>query len=93
MGSICADVLRKMIHAATVLALLTGIASAQFKPGISLTPEDRPLTPEEKEKRKAVDDAYKSAIEKIPDKQKPVDPWGTIRPNPATSPNVKKGQQ
>ena len=83
------DVLRKFIHAGAIVALLTGAASAQFTPGISLTPEDRPLTPEDKEKRKAVDDAYKSAIEKIPDKQKFVDPWGNIRPNPPSSANGK----
>ena len=86
------DMLRKIVHATIMIALLTGIASAQM-PSINLAPVDRELTPEEKEKQKAIDNAYKSAIGKIPDKQKPVDPWGNIRANPPSSGKTKQGQQ
>jgi len=51
------------------------------------------MTPEEKEKQKAVEDAYKSAIGKIHDKKTPVDPWGAVRSNPSPSPKPKQGQQ
>ena len=88
------DILRKIAHAGSIIALLTGVASAQIKtPGINLAPQDRQLTPEEKEKQKAIEDAYKSAIGKIPDKKTPVDPWGAVRSNPSPSPKPKQGQQ
>ena len=50
------------------------------------------MTPEEKEKQKAIENAYKSAIEKIPDKKPPADPWGAVR---STTPSSKprQGQQ
>jgi len=67
------------------VALLHGSASAQdFKPSINLNADSRPLTSEEKEKRKAVDDAYKSTMQKLPDKNKSSDPWGNLR-SPATT--------
>jgi hypothetical protein len=55
-----------------------------------LTPESRPLTPEEKEKREAIEDAYKSAIQKIPDQKKSADPWENMRPT--TSSKAKQRQ-
>ena len=91
--SLTKDILRKIVHAGTIIALLTGAASAQIMvPGINLAP-DRQMTPEEKEKQKAIEDAYKSKIGKIPDKKTPVDPWGAVRSNPSPSPKPKQGQQ
>jgi hypothetical protein len=75
---------------ATIVAL-TGTASAQFMPGINLAPDSRLLTPEEQEKRKAVDDAYKSAIAKVPDKKKSADPWGDVR-STTTTPSKQRSQ-
>jgi hypothetical protein len=71
---------------------LTGSASAQqqFMPGINLDADKRPLSPEEKEKRKAIDEAYRSTIEKLPDQKKSADPWGNIRS--AKTPSSKQGQ-
>jgi hypothetical protein len=43
--------------------------------------EKRQLTPEEQEKQKQLDAAYKAATKKIPD-QKVTDPWGGVRPTP-----------
>jgi hypothetical protein len=63
----------------------------QFMPGISLVPDRRPLTAEEQEKRKAVDDAYRSAIAKVPDKKKSADPWGEIR-STTTTPSKHRSQ-
>ena len=79
------EFIRFLGRASAIAAALTGTASAQFMPGINLAPDSRPLTPEEKEKRKAVDDAYRSAIGKVPDKKKSADPWEDIRSNKATS--------
>jgi hypothetical protein len=50
------------------------------------------MTPEEKEKQKAIENAYKSAIEKIPDKKPPADPWGAVRSTTPSS-KPKQGQQ
>ncbi|MGZ6174597.1 MAG: hypothetical protein ACXWNB_02085 [Candidatus Binataceae bacterium] len=71
--------------AAAIFVLFIGIASAQTlpMPGIGLN-ADRPETPDERAKRKAIDDEYKSTIRKIPDKQKPADPWANIRPTTTT---------
>ncbi len=71
--------LRVVIPACVGLFLLTGSALAQDSFGVPLNPK-RPLTPEEIERKKAADDAYRAAIQKIPDKKTSADPWGTIRP-------------
>lgn len=88
------------MQAAAISALLMGTASAQIPlPGIPLNPDgssdSRPLTKEEQDKKQAREDAYKSALKKIPNKDdaKPVDPWANMRPNPPASSNVKRGQQ
>jgi hypothetical protein len=84
--------LRKSILAAAIIAIvvaLTGAASAQFPmTGISLNGGPKQLTPEEQARQKAIDDAYKTASKKIPDK-KVDDPWGTVRPNPSTATNSR----
>ena len=86
------DILGKIVRAGAIIALLTGAASAQMPmPGINLSP-DRQMTPEEKEKQKVIENAYKSAIEKIPDKKPPADPWGAVRSTTPSS-KPKQGQQ
>lgn len=75
----------------TIIVVLPGIAFAQqLMPGLSLHPDKPPLTSEEQEKRKAVDEAYKSAIKKLPDKKKTADdPWENIRSTTTTSPKQR----
>ena len=84
---------RKLISGAALLAMLTGAAAAQspIMPSISIGGDQkRKLMPEEQEKQDALDRAYKSATNKIPD-QKSTDPWATVRPAPATpAPAPKK---
>jgi hypothetical protein len=78
--------LRKFTLAWAVLALLTGAASAQMPmPGMSLHDRPKQMTPEEREKQKALDEAYKEATKKIPEKKAANDPWSGIRPNPSTA--------
>ena len=86
---------RKLLSGATLLAMLTGPATAQMPmPTISLGGNQKPkLTPEEQEKQDALDKAYKSATNKIPD-QKANDPWATVRPaTPAPAPKKKPPPQ
>jgi hypothetical protein len=86
------NLLWKLAQAWVLIALLTGTSFAQM-PSVNLAPEDHPLSTEEIEKRKAIEDAYKSALKKIPDQKKSVDPWGNIRPDQPASPKTKQGQQ
>jgi hypothetical protein len=87
--------LRALLPAAAIVALLagtpfTGRAAAQFPmPSVSLSPEQRKLTPEELEKQQAIDKAYRAANSKIPDK-KAVDPWGDVRSSPPAAPATTK---
>jgi hypothetical protein len=78
--------LKKIIQAAVIIAILTGPAAAQVPLNFP-TGASRPLTPEEIERQNAIDNAYKSATKKIPDKKPVADPWGDVRPNPATAKN------
>jgi hypothetical protein len=78
-----------LIAAGAIIVLSAGTAAAQLPmPSIDLMKE-RPLDPEEQEKRKAVDDAYKSTMEKLPDQKKSNDPWGNIRSTTKTSPKQR----
>ena len=77
----------RIVCAATLVALLSGAATAQIPlPGIDISPgrSSRPLTPEEKEKQQALDERYKATLEAIPDKKAPTDPWGNLRSAPAS---------
>ena len=51
--------------------------------------QKRPLTPEEQERQKQLDDAYKAAAKKIPE-QSANDPWANVRPAPTVSDPKKK---
>jgi hypothetical protein len=57
---------------------LSSPALAQSGAGIPLNEDARTLTPEEREKQKKLDDAYKASLKRIPD-AKPADPWGNVR--------------
>jgi hypothetical protein len=70
--------------AAAVVMLLAGTALAQsMRPGLNLMNDKPPPSKEEKEKQKAIDDAYRSAIEKLPEKKKSADPWEGFRSTPS----------
>jgi hypothetical protein len=81
--------LRRFTLVWAVLALLTGAAAAQLPMGMNFKNQPKQLTPEERAKQKALDDAYKEATKKIPEKKAANDPWSGIRPNPSTA---KAGQ-
>jgi hypothetical protein len=79
---------RKVVQTGIIAALAISFAtaaSAQLPmPSISLGGDQRKLTPEELEKQKAIDNAYRDANRKIPEKNKPADPWGDVRPAPSS---------
>ena len=80
---------RKTILAAAMFALAVGPATAQ----VALSPFNAPqkrLTPEEIEKKKAADAAYKAAMDKIPEKKGAADPWGNVREAPSGTQTAAK---
>ena len=83
--------LRRLILAAIAVALLTAPAVAQMPaPSFPLNKGPKTMTPEERAKQKALDDAYQAALPKIKDKTGPSDPWAGVRPDPAAP--SKRGQ-
>jgi hypothetical protein len=75
--------MRTLLVAALLTAIAVPAAHAQMPgTGIPLN-QEKEVSPEVREKRKATEDAYKSAIKNIPD-AKPADPWGNMR-SPDTS--------
>lgn len=81
--------LRKLVQAGAIVILMTGAAAAQDSVGIPLNPR-KTLTKEDIDKQKAADEAYQSAIKKIPDKASSGDPWGNVRP---AAPTTAKNRQ
>jgi len=80
------NVIGLLAVSAIIVGMLSGAVFAQdFRPAINLNADSRPLTSEEQEKRKAVDDAYRSTLNKLPDKKKSSDPWGNLRSPTTTS--------
>jgi hypothetical protein len=82
--------LRKLIPAAAILALVAGPA-APASAQVALSPfkeQEKKLTPDELKAKQDQERDYKAAIDKIPEKKVTVDPWGDIRPAPqATAKN------
>ena len=86
------SMLTKFIRAVAILVLLTGAAAAQLPmPTFHMGGDKPPLTKEQQEYQKSVDDAYKSTTKKIPEKKSAADPWGDVRSSTAT--DSKKKQQ
>jgi Lon protease-like protein len=69
--------------AAAIVMLLAGTALAQMRPGVNFMTDKPPPSKEEQERQKAVDDAYKNAMQKLPEKKKSADPWEGVRSAPA----------
>ena len=83
--------LRNLIQAAAILALVTGPAAAQ----VALSPfkgQEKKLTPDELKAQQQREKDYKAAMDKIPEKKVTVDPWGDIRPAPAPQATAKNKQ-
>jgi len=92
-----AKALRILACAGAMLALTAAGASAQT---VGVSPDGqmsfspfnqapkKPLTQEDVDRQRALDNAYKAATNKIPE-QKSTDPWGNVRTS-APAPAAKK---
>jgi hypothetical protein len=69
----------KVVFAAATIAILAGPAYAQSKAPATLEEIMGAKTPEQIEKERATDKAYKESLKKIPDAKTPADPWGSAR--------------
>jgi hypothetical protein len=69
----------RIICATTVIAILAGPAYAQSKPSTTLEDLMDAKPPEQIEKERAADRAYKESLKKIPDAKTASDPWGSAR--------------
>jgi hypothetical protein len=80
----------RLVPLAGALVLMVSNASAQVpEPNVSPWQKKRLTPPEERERQKKLDDAYKAATKNIPD-QNSNDPWATVRPaSPTTAPNQR----
>ena len=78
------NALRNTVLAMALAALLAGPAYPQMSPD-----EAKRYDAEQKKREsKARDKAYKSAVDVIPAQQRPIDPWGNVRPNAAPPPKA-----
>ncbi len=68
----------KILRAAAMLALLSGPAYAQM-PDVNIIPQERPKTPEEIERDRQLEKAYRDSLRRIPDAKAANDPWGSMR--------------
>lgn len=84
----------RAFYAAMMVAMLAGSAYAQ-SPSVNLFTPDKVRTPEEREKDKVIEDAYKAQMSKIPDQKVSSDPWGSVRgaDAPKTAPAARKKTQ
>lgn len=75
--------LMRLFLAVLAVALLAGTADAQNMGGRGgkgrSSPENSEQQKAEQQKKKAVDDAYKAALGRIPDPQTKYDPWRSTR--------------
>jgi hypothetical protein len=82
--------MRTLLVAALFTAIAIPAAHAQaMGTGIPLN-QEKEVSPEVREKRRAQEEAYRSTIKNIPD-AKPVDPWGSMR-GTDTSGNATKAK-
>jgi hypothetical protein len=85
------NALRGAILAAAFVAMLGGPAYPQGKSQDSAADEAKRYEAAKKAKElEAQEKAYRSAIDVIPSKQIPLDPWGNVRPNAAPPPKTAR---
>jgi len=82
--------LRKLIGAGAIVALLAGPAAAQ---SMNMLAPERQLTPDEQERERLLELQYRDTVAKMPDKKKSNDPWGNVRQAPAASAATRQQRQ
>lgn len=87
----------KVFFAAAMIAMLAGPACAQSSANAPRTLDQMldAKTPDQIEKERAADRAYKDSLKKIPDAKAPADPWGNARSSnaPATAAKTPAGKK
>jgi len=85
----------KVLFAAAMIAMLAGPACAQSQAPKTLEEMMDAKTPDQIEKERAADRAYKDSLKKIPDAKAPADPWGNARSSnaPATAAKTPAGKK
>jgi hypothetical protein len=79
------SMVRRLLLVGLAVAVLTAPAAAQMPaPSFPLNKGPKQMTPEERAKQKAIDDAYQAALPKIKEKKGPSDPWAGVRPDPSS---------
>jgi hypothetical protein len=98
------DMLHKLIQALALVVLFTVAAYAQMTDSgnnsgssgmnMNMMPDSRRrLTPEQSQREHEIEREYRETVNsKIPDKKGSNDPWGKVRPNPASTSAAKKQQ-
>jgi hypothetical protein len=90
----------KVVFAAAAITILAAPAYAQSKAPATLQDIMGSKTPDQIEKERATEKAYKESLKKIPDAKTPADPWGSARSadtpsavakTPAAKPKTKSG--
>ena len=88
--------LGKLIQAGAILVLMSSDAICQVGNSgntssspipLTMMPDSRRrLTPEEAQREQDIERSYRETVnDKIPDKKGSTDPWGNVRPTPATA--------
>lgn len=77
--------LRKLLFAGVMVGVVAAPAAAQLPAPSFPLQKDKQMTPEERAKQKAIDDAYQAALPKIKERKGPADPWAGVRPEPGSS--------
>lgn len=76
---------------ALIFAFIAAPAFAQpLGTGIPLN-QEKEVTPEQREKRRKTEEAYRATIKNIPD-AKPVDPWGNMRGSDSSGSGASKAR-
>jgi hypothetical protein len=93
----------RLIQALALVVLFTGAAHAQMTDSgntssggmnMNMLPDNRRrLAPEQAQREQEIEREYRETVNsKIPDKKGSNDPWGKVRPNPASTSAAKKQQ-
>lgn len=78
----------RFARSALTVALLVGAgfwAAQAAAQAINLMPQVQSKSPEERERERRIDEAYRARLRSIPDAQTAVDPWGSVRGAPSKS--------
>ena len=79
---------RNAIHGAVLAMALAALPAGPAYPQVSPDEAKRYDVQQKERETKAREKAYKSAVDVIPTKQAPLDPWGNVRSNEPTPPKA-----